>query len=71
MKLITNWQQIVKKAWSVRLLIIAALLSGVEVALPFFADKFPRGPFAALSFLAVASAFVARLVAQKDFADEN
>lgn len=71
MKLITNWQQIIKKAWSVRLLVVAAALSGTEVALPFFADSFPRGPFAALSFLAVASAFVARLVAQKEFADEN
>lgn len=71
MKLITNWKQILKKAWSVRLLIVAALLSGIEVALPFFADQVPRGPFAALSFLAVASAFVARLVAQKEFADEN
>lgn len=71
MKLITNWQQIIKKAWSVRLLVVAAALSGAEVALPFFADSFPRGPFAALSFLAVASAFVARLVAQKEFADEN
>jgi len=41
------------------------------VALPFFQDQIPRGPFAVASFLAVASAFVARLVAQKDFADEN
>lgn len=71
MKLITNWKRILKKAWSVRLLIVAALLSGIEVALPFFVDSLPRGPFAALSFLAVASAFVARLVAQKEFCDEN
>jgi len=52
-------------------MLIAAVLSGIEVALPFFADSIPRGPFALLSFVAVALAFVARLVAQKDFADEN
>lgn len=71
MRLLTNWKQILKKAWSVRLLIIAAVLSGIEVALPFFADTLPRGPFAVLSFAAVALAFIARLVAQKDFADEQ
>jgi len=71
MTLIANWKLILKKAWSVRLMLIAAVLSGIEVALPFFADALPRGPLAALSFVAVALAFVARLVAQKDFADEN
>lgn len=71
MKLLANWKLILKKAWSVRLMIVAAALSGIEVALPFFADSIPRGPFALLSFVAVALAFVARLVAQKDFADEN
>lgn len=70
MRLQANWKKVLKKAWSVRLLILAALLSGVEVALPFFSDTMPRGPFAALSFLAVAGAFVGRLVAQKEFADE-
>lgn len=71
MKLDTNWKKILKKAWSIRLLLLAAVLSGIEVALPFFQGQFPRGPFAVASFLAVASAFVARLVAQKDFADED
>ena len=66
MKLSYGWKEILKKAWSVRLMIVAALLSGIEVILPFFATAVPPGIFAALSFLAVSSAFVARLVAQKD-----
>ena len=70
MKLANDWKLIFKKAWSVRLLIVAALLSGVEVVLPFLSDCLPRGPFAAASFIAVAGAFVARLVAQKEFTDE-
>jgi hypothetical protein len=44
----------------------AALLSGVEVALPFFGGDLPAGIFAGLSALTVALAFVARIVAQKD-----
>lgn len=53
-----------------RLMIMAALLSGIEVILPFFSTAIPRAPFAIMSFLAVAAAFVARLVAQKDMQHE-
>ena len=66
MKLYDNWKSILKKAWSIRLMLLAGLLSGIEVALPFFQDTIPRGIFAALSIFAVGGAFVARLVAQKN-----
>ena len=66
MTLDSDWKRIIKKAWSIRLMIAAALLSGIEVALPFFSESIPRGVFAALSFVVVGAAFVARLVAQKD-----
>lgn len=69
MKLDSEWKEILKKAWSIRLMIGAAILSGVEVALPFFSESIPRGVFAALSFVVVGAAFVARLVAQKGVAD--
>jgi len=69
MKLIWNWREILRRAWSISLMLLAALLSGVEVALPFFMDSMPRGIFAGLSFLVVASAFVARLVAQKGLSE--
>lgn len=65
-QLYPNWKQIVRKAWSVRFMLLAGLLSAVEVILPFFEDRFPRGLFASLSGVAVGAAFVARLVAQKD-----
>lgn len=65
MKLIHNWRDILRKAWSMRLMLLAAILSGVEVALPFFSDALPRGTFAALSAVTVALAFVARLIAQR------
>ena len=69
MKLSADWKKIVKKAWSVRLLVIAGLLSGVEIILPLLVDSFPKGVFAALSFVFTAAAFIARIVAQNGFED--
>ena len=66
-----EWRTIVRKAWSVRLIVLAFALSAAEVILPFFDGALPRGLFAALSGLTVAGAFVARLLAQKDVGHEN
>lgn len=66
MKLYENWRDILRRAWSIRLIILAGLLSGCEVILPLFYDAIPARLFALLSFVAVAGAFIARLVAQKD-----
>ena len=60
-----NWKEIARRAWSIRFLVLAGILSGLEVILPFFSDEIPRNLFAILSFVAVSAAFVARLVAQK------
>jgi hypothetical protein len=53
-------------------MIVAGILSGIEVALPLAGDlvPVPVGVFAGLSALTTAGAFVARLVAQKDFDHE-
>lgn len=66
-KLVWNWRQILRYAWSIRLLIVAGLLSGAEVALPLLQSVLPVPPgvFAGMSFLATAGAFIARLVAQE------
>lgn len=69
MKLIDNWREVLRKAWSVRLMLLAALLSGAEIVLPLFHEALPRGLFVVLSFLTVAGAFVARLVAQKGLSE--
>lgn len=66
MHLLNDWREILRKAWSIRLIILAGLLSGIEVVLPFFSASMPHGVFAGLSFVAVSGAFVARLVAQKN-----
>lgn len=67
MRLVENWRDVLRHAWSVRLLILAGVLSGAEVALPLLDGllPIPQGVFASLSGLVVCGAFVARLVAQK------
>jgi len=70
MKLAPDWKLILQKAWSMRLIILAALLSGFEVALPILREAIeplqlvPPGAFAVLSFVATAAAGIARIVAQ-------
>lgn len=68
MKPIANWRAVLRRAWSIRLMIAAGVLSGAEVALPLLDGLVPVAPgtFAALSGLVTAGAFVARLIAQKD-----
>lgn len=71
MHLVSDWKRVLQRAWSIRLMLIAGALSGLEFALPYldgYVDIPPR-LFAALSGLTVAAAFVARLVAQKGVSD--
>lgn len=65
MRLLDDWKHLLCKAWSIRLALIAALLSAAEVALPLFPDYFERGTFAALSAITAVAALLARLFAQK------
>jgi len=67
MRLVANWRAVLRRAWSIKLIILAGILSGAEIALPLIQDllPIPRGVFAGLSFLATAAGLVARLVAQQ------
>lgn len=67
MKLVWNWKRVLKHAWSIRLIVVAGVLSGAEIALPLIREAIdvPAGVFAGLSFLATAGAFISRLVAQE------
>lgn len=69
MKLIADWRAILRRAWSVRLMILAGLLSGCEIILPLYADDLPRTLFASLSMIVITAALVARLVAQKGLSE--
>ncbi|MGO4339024.1 hypothetical protein AB4037_29320 [Labrys sp. KB_33_2] len=71
MKLVTNWRAVLRHAWSVRLLLLAAVLSGLEATLPLLAPYLPIPDrlFAALTGLTVGAALFARFLAQKGVSD--
>lgn len=67
---VADWKEVLTKAWSVRWIVAAALLSGLEVALPIIAGQLevakavPPGAFAGLAALTSAGALIARVMAQ-------
>jgi hypothetical protein len=66
MQLIPEWKRIVRRAWSLRLIVLAGVLSAGEVVLPLFSDAVPRGQFALLALLTTVGAAIARVVAQPE-----
>lgn len=66
MTLIDDAKTILLKAWSVRLALLGALFSALEVALPFFAplDILPPSTMAVLALLASTGAAISRVIAQ-------
>lgn len=71
MKLIKNWRKILRHAWSVRLIVVALVLTVLEVALPWMGGVLPPGLLGILAGLASAGAFIARLLVQKELSDED
>lgn len=66
-RLVHNWRRVLRHSWSLRLIVLAGVLSGAEIALPLVQGILPisTGWFAAASAIATGGAFVARLYAQK------
>ena len=71
MSLVYDWQRVLRYGWSIRLIVLAGLLSGAEVVLPMFGDVLPRKWFAALMFSITVAAFIARLTAQPKMKDSK
>lgn len=63
---IQDWKDVLKKAWSIRLSLLAAFCGGAEVLLSLTDLGLPRGVFLTLSVLFSVATPIARLVAQKD-----
>lgn len=66
MQLTADWQAVLRYAWSVRFIVLSLVLSGIEALLPYVQLPVSPGVFAALSAVAGAAAFFARLIAQKN-----
>ena len=66
MKLYANWKEILRKAWSIRLALLATVFSVTQAVIPIYADVLPRHVFAALTVVATVGVIIARLVFQED-----
>ena len=67
-RLLPDWKRIVRRAWSIKLMLLAGLLSGLEAILPILMDAipWPRWLASTVISLVVGLAFVTRLMAQQD-----
>lgn len=68
MKLLPNWRDVLRKAWSIKFMVLAAIMSGVEVVMSILqpSNTLPPGVFAALAGVVTSAALVARLLAQNE-----
>jgi hypothetical protein len=63
-KLSDDWKEVLRKAWSVRLMAVTALFVGLEAALPNLDGLLPPKTFAILAFVTTVGSFATRLLAQ-------
>ena len=64
MTLVENWNIILKKAWSVKLLLLSVALSAAEAIVPLFIDVLPRNTFTILAGMSAIGGAAARIIAQ-------
>ena len=68
MQIKPDWRRILRRAWSVWLMVAAIVLTAAEVAAPLvLPGVVPPLVFAGLSGLASVGALIARILVQKDF----
>jgi peptidoglycan/LPS O-acetylase OafA/YrhL len=64
MKLLADWRQLLRRAWSVRLALLAAVLGAVDIGVQFLAATRPDPWIAMGAALCSLASAVARIVAQ-------
>lgn len=67
-QLVPQWKRVLRRAWSVRLMIAAMFLSGAEAVIVGFGSYLPGPPWAiaALTFVIVSAALLSRFLVQKN-----
>jgi hypothetical protein len=68
-QLLPDWRTVLRRAWSLRLILLAGLLTGCEAVLSAMGTEWLPVPVwarMAILFGVLGAAFVARLLAQKD-----
>jgi hypothetical protein len=66
MRLLPDWKDLLKRAWSIRLMALAFVATLAEALWPVFAPEFEMRFAGVVSAVLIAAAFVARLMAQRD-----
>lgn len=66
MELVKDAKNVLMHAWSIRLALLSAFFSAMEVALPYFAPFVPEHTMSIMAVLVAAAAAVSRIVAQPD-----
>lgn len=68
LKLVENWRDVLKRAWSLRLIAVAGLLTGLEAAMSVLPTEWtftlPTWLWPTATLLVTAGAFASRLIAQ-------
>ena len=62
LRLGSTWKEVAKKAWSVKLMLLAIIILGCELVLPLYMDMFPRNLFAVISMFTMVLALWARFI---------
>lgn len=71
MELLADWKKVFRKAWSVRLALLSAVLSGVEIGVQLLASARPTPYFAMAAAVSSMAAGIARVVSQPKMHDEK
>ena len=70
MKFLPDWKDLLKRAWSIRLMALAFIATLAEALWPVFAPEFEFRFAGVVSAVLIAAAFVARLMAQQKGGDK-
>lgn len=73
MKLLSNWWEVLTKAWSMRFIYASVVFGALEYALPYFQETIPipEKTFGAIALLLSGLAGVARIVAQSKMGESD
>lgn len=66
MSLLPNWKTIVRKAWSVRFIVLCCIFTAADALVPLFYSDLPDRVFAILSAVSATGALISRLMVQGD-----
>ena len=66
MKLVSNWKPVLAQAWSVRLAMVAAIATTVQLLLPELEPVLPKEWFTWISLLAAIGVVIGRLIDQPE-----